>query len=367
MSRPGTQDPRRTERAAGATADVMTRARAAEILDGLSGAPITVVGDVFLDEYLIGRADRLSREAPVPVLSFRRRFCRPGGAANPARNAAALGARVRQVAVVGDDAEGAELRRLMVEDGIDVSGVIVDASCRTGVKTRVVAEGLSAPQHVARMDRVVWSAGSAEVRSALAEAVRAEDRPGASILLSHYRGGVVAPDVVEAARGARAAQATRAIQGVGGVLGVDAQADLEMFRGFDAVRIGRADAAASLGRRLEDEDDFEAAVTAARYQLDAGVLTVGRGEAGSSLADAHGYAHVPAFDVQEVFDVAGAGDTVIALLVLALAAGARPIEAVTLAHAAASIVIGRLGGAAPEPSEILERIDAAKRAGPARS
>src|SRR5262245_150893 len=123
------------------------------MLSAMRGRTVVVVGDVCLDEYIVGRAERLSREGPVPVLSWRERLPLPGGAANPARNLAALGARVRQVGVVGADAAAGELRALLEEVGIDASGLVEDPSRPTTLKTRIVAEGLAAPQQIARVDR----------------------------------------------------------------------------------------------------------------------------------------------------------------------------------------------------------------------
>src|SRR5574341_1122269 len=125
------------------------------VLDGLAQRRIVVIGDVFLDEYLTGRAERLSREAPVPVLEFQSRRYVPGGGANPAMNAAALGASVSLVGVVGEDTEAATLRDLLARAGINSYGLITDPARPTVTKTRIVAEGeLRFPQQLARIDRI---------------------------------------------------------------------------------------------------------------------------------------------------------------------------------------------------------------------
>ncbi|MEO8084073.1 MAG: PfkB family carbohydrate kinase [Ardenticatenales bacterium] len=321
---------------------------AERVLGAIRALTIVVVGDVCLDEYLIGRAERVSREAPVPVLSLRVRRCLPGGAANPSVNAAALGARVRQVGIVGADAAADELRASLTAAGIDAAGLVVDAGRPTTTKTRVVAEGLSAPQQVARIDRQDRSAVDGAVGDALAAALASAAVGADAILVSHYRSGVVTAALCEAARAAARAN--------GALLTVDGQGDLDWFHGFDVVRVGRADAAASLGRALDDEADFEAASRTLRAKLGARIVVLGRGAQGTSVADADGYRVVPPTNVSEVFDVTGAGDTVIAMLTLALAAGAEPLLAVQLANVAAGWTVRRLGNAAPRPDEIVAEL-----------
>lgn len=326
---------------------------AAPILAAMAGRRILVVGDVFLDEYLIGRAERLSREGPVPVLSFRERFGVPGGAANPARNIASLGGRALQVGVAGDDAAAAELRGLLVDAGIDTGGLITDRSRPTILKTRIVAEGLSTPQQVARIDRQPRQPVSGSVERALIEAIEAAADSSDAILVSHYRSGVVTASVCAAARQAAARR--------GIWLGVDAQGDLERFAGFDLVRVGRQDAAQTLGRSLEDASDFELACRELLGELGARAVMLGRGAQGTSLcwtqaAGGIDYRVIPPANVSEVFDVTGAGDTVIAVVILALAAGAELLVAAGLANVAAGIVVRRLGVVAPSPDEILREL-----------
>jgi rfaE bifunctional protein kinase chain/domain len=310
---------------------------------------IAVVGDVFLDEYLVGKAERLSREGPVPVLAFLRRFCVPGGAANPAINIAALGAVALQIGVVGEDASAGELRVLLEEAGIDPVWLVVDRERDTVLKTRVVAEGLSAPQQVARIDRQdrrpIGGATEALVVGAIEKAAT-QSRALDAILVSHYCSGVVTESV------ARAALAQAREQGIWS--SVDAQGDLERFEGFDLVRVGRNDAARSLGDALESEESYARVSRELRERLGARVVMLGRGAEGMSVAHEDGYAVVPPANVSEVFDVTGAGDTVIAVMTLALASGAAVLEAVSLANAAAALVVRRLGVAAPEPDELIE-------------
>jgi rfaE bifunctional protein kinase chain/domain len=328
----------------------LTRPAAATLLARAAGRRLVVVGDVCLDEYLVGRPERLSREGPVPVLAFERRFAVPGGAANPARNLAALGAVALQVGVVGQDATADELRAVLGAAGIDVAGLVVDPGRPTVLKTRVVAESLSVPQQVARIDRQARAPIAGAVEAAVVEAIRRGAATADGILVSHYRSGAVTPAVCDAARSAARER--------GIWLTVDAQGELDRFHGFDLVRVGRQDAAESLRRPLETEADFEAAARGLREEIGARVVILGRGAEGMSVADdVGGYAVIHPANVSEVFDVSGAGDTVIAVVTLALAAGAGVRDAVELANYAAGFVVRRLGVAAPTVDELLAEID----------
>jgi rfaE bifunctional protein kinase chain/domain len=314
------------------------------LIDGLATRTVAVVGDLFLDEYWIGRAERLSREGPIPVLALERRFCLPGGAANPARNITGLGARARQVGVVGEDAAAAELHDQLASAGIETSGDVTAARRPTTVKTRIVADGGASPQQVARVDKQERGPVEPAVEEALVQAVEAAARGADAILVSDYKSGVVTAAVRDAARAAARQQ--------GVWLTVDSQGDLDRFAGFDLVRAALRDAEASLGRRLDTEDAIERAARSLLRDLGARVVVISRGAAGMSVAHGDAYAVVAPANVSEVFDVAGAGDTVIAVLTLALASGAEVEAAVTLANRAAGIVVRRLGVVAPSPAEL---------------
>ncbi len=329
--------------------------RARQLLADMVGRRVLVFGDAALDEYLFGQADRLSREAPVPVLRFERRRSVPGGAANPARNLAALGARVTQVALVGEDEAATELEGHLRAAGIRTA-FVADAGRPTTVKTRIVAEGLGAPQQVARLDRLSREPAAADVAAALAEALTEASEGAEAILLSDYRGGAITAPLAAACR-------DLAAHG-GQFLTVDAQGDLDRFSGYGLVRIGGQDAARSLGRSLDTEDEVQAVMRELQSRLGAGAVVLGRGGQGTSAVDAGGrYGQLPPANVSEVFDVTGAGDTVIAVLTLALVAGASLWEAVALANAAAGAVVRRLGVHAPTAAEILSELGGLSRSG----
>ncbi len=315
-----------------------------QIIPKLVGVRLAVVGDVFLDEYLVGRVERVSREAPIPVLEFMRRFTVSGGSANPAHTAVALGAHVALVGLVGVDAASAELRYRLEESGIE-DYLVEDRGRCTTVKTRVLAEGtLVFPQQVARLDRLSRLPAEGEAEAALVGGLEELIPNVDAVLVSDYKTGVVTEGVVEACR--------RVAHAHGKLLAVDSQGDLPKFHGFDLIRAGARDAATSLGRALETEEDFETATRGLVAQLGARVVAIGRAEEGLSVAWNGDYAHLPAINKTEVYDVTGAGDTQAATLTLALAAGASPLQAAALGNYAAGLVIRKLGNAVPTPEEL---------------
>lgn len=328
----------------------MTAAEIAALVARLAGRRVLVVGDLCLDEYLIGTATRLSREAPVPVLEWRERRVLPGAAANPAHNVVALGSQVVTIGVIGADAAGetllAELERL----GIGTDGVTVDALRPTTTKTRVVAQGAQRfPQHLARIDRLDHRPYDDGLIRQLCQHV---DRLAATvdaILVSDYRGGVVNREVVAAIQDAARFH--------GLLTAVDSQGELDKFKGFGLVRCNALEAAAQVGWPLATDADSERALVRLQKTLAVRRLVVTRGAEGVSiLAQGNVTQHLAAFNREEVYDVTGAGDTVSAVLVLALCAGIDLRTAAHLAMAAAGIVVRRLGNAVVTPAELVDAL-----------
>lgn len=316
----------------------------------LAGRRVLVVGDMFLDEYLVGRAVRLSREAPVPVLERTHSFALLGGACNPAHNVVALGSQAVMAGVVGDDAAGQRLLHALQAAGIDPAGVVVDSSRPTTTKTRLVAESaLRAPQHLARIDSIERRSLDTPAEAVLLERLEALAPGCDAVLVSHYRSGVVTPAVADRVR--QLARQHRLITVA------DAQADLARFAGFDLVKCNRAEAESELGQALAGEADFERALAHLLPRLGVEHLVVTRGSEGmSSLQRGRTVAHSPAVPVGDVYDVVGAGDTVVAVLALALAAGVSLGIAAHLANAAAGLVVRRLGNAVVRPAELVEAL-----------
>lgn len=324
-----------------------------DLVARLAGRRAVVIGDLILDEYLVGRATRLSREAPVPVLEYMRSFTVLGGAANPAHNIVALGGQAAVVGVVGSDREGRRLLDDLAAAGCDVSGVVVVSGRTTTVKTRIVAEGgLIFAQHLARIDRSDARPLSEEVVAAVCDQCVRLTADADAVLLSDYKLGVITSQVTAAARTAARARGAR--------LTVDSQGRLDAFLGFDLVKCNRSEAEAFLRRTLTTEEEFAGAARRLLTRLDASALAITRGAEGMTVATRAGAVwRLPAANRSEVFDVTGAGDTVIAVMTLALAAGLDVEQAARLANVAAGLVVRRMGNAVVRPDELIAALQSA--------
>lgn len=318
------------------------------ILDAVRGRKILVVGDLYLDCYVFGLPARVSREAPIMVLEQTRREDRPGGGTAPALAITALGGVVWQAGVVGDDAEGARLRSLMQSRGVNADGMLVDTGRPTTTKTRLVAEGPFNvfPQQIARVDRQDRQPIDAVMAARLAGFIAALGPQVDAVLLSDYRSGVIVPDVIDATR--RSSQLAT----------VDSQGALADFTGLALVKCNQGEAEAYLGQSLSDPDERRRCLPALRQRLDCQRLVVTLGPEGAALAEADGsYHEVPPVVRRQVFDVTGAGDTVIAVMTAALATGADSLSALRLSQVAAGLVIGMWGNAQASAEEIAAALE----------
>ena len=322
----------------------------------LANHHILVVGDVSLDEYLFGRATRLSREAPIPVLEWLRRETILGGAANPARNIVALGSHARYVGVVGNDAEGQQVREALAAAAIDTGGLVVSAERPTTRKTRILAdESPRLPQQLARLDRLAREPLSANEQAAVLAAVEAQIGEVEAVLCSDYQLGLLSNPVIETIR--------KRCHERGILFTVDAQGNALAYHGADLFRCNDVEASATLGRTLRSEADFTQALPELRAQLQARALIVTRGPEGLSLlGDRQAYQHLSAQQTSEVYDTTGAGDTFIATATLALAAGLSLLQAAQLANSAAALVVRRLGNAVVSPAELSAQLASASNA-----
>lgn len=323
-------------------------------VEQLSGKHVIVIGDVILDEYLIGKASRLSREAPVPVLEFMERRLIPGGAANPAANIAALGSHAYQLSVIGSDEQGQDIRIALQARGIDTAGLVTDAGRPTTVKTRILAhQGLSFPQQVARLDHVDRTPIDSDLESKIA-AHLTQIAHADAILVSDYLSGLVTESLVTSVTAAGKAN--------GVLLTADAQGELAKYAGFDVVKCNRAEAANALGRSLDTDEEVAGAGRELMENLNLSrAMLITRGADGITVIERDGtvtHLRQLAGAKAEVFDTVGAGDTVIAVLTLALTAGAPAPEAAMLANVAAGLVVRRVGNYAPPASELLWALDA---------
>ena len=295
---------------------------------------VLIVGDIMLDRYWFGEVERISPEAPVPIVKISRSEERPGGAANVARNAAALGAQVTLISVVGDDEAGRSLERLLSEERVRTS-LHRDASLPTTVKLRVVGR----QQQLLRIDfetlpsHEVLATKLADYESALAQFD--------VVVLSDYGKGGLAhiSRMIEVA----AARGTPVL--------VDPKGeDYARYRGATMLTPNRAEFREVAGR-WRNEAELASKAQAMRAQLALKALLITRSEEGMSLYTDDGAKHIPA-EAREVFDVSGAGDTVIATLGTLLGARADLDNAVRIANQAAGIVVGKLGTAVVHPNEL---------------
>jgi rfaE bifunctional protein kinase chain/domain len=324
----------------------------AERVSRLSGRRLVVVGDITLDEYLFGRATRLSREAPIPVLEFLRRETILGGAANPGRTAAALGAHVQQIGVIGDDGEGAQIRALCQAAGIDDRGLVISNSRRTTCKTRILAdESPRLAQQLARLDRLDRHTLDDEEQAALLAATAAAVNGADALICSDYQLGVLSAATVAAIGGLCRQHGVRFC--------VDAQGNADYYTGADLFRCNDSEAAATLGYSVSTDAALERGLHELRSRLDAGLVIVTRGPAGLAMVGVdQPYLSLPAHRVSEVYDTVGAGDTFIAVVTLGLAAGLSPQTAAEIAGAAAALVVRRVGNAIVTPQELIATLRA---------
>jgi D-beta-D-heptose 7-phosphate kinase/D-beta-D-heptose 1-phosphate adenosyltransferase len=319
----------------------------------LSGRRIAVVGDVMLDHFLFGRVDRISPEAPVPVVRFDRDEYRLGGASNVARNVASLGGRVTLIGITGADEAGDRLAHEVEAAGFDAAGLVRDTSRPTTRKVRVVT---ARNQQVARIDYEQDAEAAGAVLQQLLQRVTAASRSAEAIILSDYRKGVVAPAVIE--------HAVSAARTAGVPLLVDPKVPrAERYRGASLLTPNHHEAELMAQIPIRTPDDARRAATIIHERSDASVL-ITWGEHGMWMLDTtqspFEEAHLAA-STREVADVTGAGDTVVAVLALGLAAEARLIEAAHLANVAAGLVVARFGPATVSSAELAAAAGPAER------
>jgi rfaE bifunctional protein kinase chain/domain len=322
------------------------------VVNSFKGVRVLVVGDLILDKYTIGKPKRLSREAPVPVLDWVRDYIVPGGGSNPACTIAALGGHASLAGVVGDDSAALELRAELAQLGVDIGALITDVARPTILKHRIVAQVTpSLLQQVARMDYIDRTPVAGKVEDALISAIEERLPACDAVLLSNYRSGTLTASVV--------AQCRRLAVGLGKVVAVDAQGDLPMFSGFGIVKCNQSEAETALRRELSGEGDFEQGLSQLVHELDVDAVIVTRSAEGMSVITRGGeYCHIPVTNTSEVFDVTGAGDTVIAIVALAVAAGADIFTAARLANHGAGVVVRKWGNAVLHADELLTAIRA---------
>lgn len=325
----------------------VTDRRLAEILAGLPSARILVVGDLILDRYADGKASRVSPEAPVLVFEAGDERHLLGGACNVAANLRELGATAAVLGVVGDDDAGRRLRQLLHDAGIDTAAMVVDPSRPTTRKTRYVAKTMQ----VLRVDEESRAPIAAAVEAKLLAMLAQRPFPWQGVLLSDYGKGVLTPRVVQAAIAAARSQ--------GGVTVVDPKGkDYTLYRGVDLLTPNREEAEAATGITIHSSEDLHR--VAARLREITGIRTavITLGKDGIFFETEDGSHRILPTEARQVFDVTGAGDTVVAALTYCRACGVGLEESLRLANHAAGITVGKRGTWAPSRAEVLASLGA---------
>jgi len=321
--------------------DRLSPERIAAVLAGVRSVRVLVVGDLMLDRYISGTVDRISPEAPVPVVSVERETSAVGGAANVAANVAALGAECRVVGCIGRDAAGEQLRGELDALNVRTDGLVATDERPTTVKTRILARR----QQVVRFDHESEADTGGGLASALAAAVTELGTSSDVLVLEDYNKGVLVPQVIAAA------------EAVSGARGLPTVVDPKRrnffaYSGTTVFKPNAKELSDALGEFIHPDDaDW---MEATRIRLGCGNLLLTLGEHGMALQTSEGsLVRIPTV-ARGVYDVSGAGDTVIAAVAVAMAAGASAREAAILANHAAAIEVGKPGVATVSPAEILE-------------
>jgi rfaE bifunctional protein kinase chain/domain len=319
-----------------------TEERLKELLQNFRGKKIAVVGDLMLDRYYWGSVQRVSPEAPVPVVEVESESIRLGGAANVACNIQALGGDPVLVGLIGNDHLGHSLLDMLKERNLETRGVVVDASRPTTIKTRVIAHA----QHVVRIDNESKADCPDNLVSRLIDAVRYNIREIDGIVIEDYNKGVVTAEVIR--------EVIAVAKKYDKIVTVDPKFNnFAEYKGVTVFKPNRREVEEVLGGRLKTIDDVVSAGQRLLSMLSVQNVLLTRGEQGMSLFEANGGTmHIPTM-ADHVQDVSGAGDTVIATLTMALAAGAGIREACVLANCAGGVVVGAVGIVPVEPSQLM--------------
>ena len=326
-----------------------TTARLLELIDGMAGQPVVMLVDLVADRFITGSPKRISREAPVLILSFEQEIFTPGGGGNAVANIAGLGGKPLPLGIVGQDRSGRRLLEAFQNLGIDTGGIIEREGFRTPTKTRILSGARhSIKQQIVRYDIEDQLEPSpsdlAQFRTKLGEwAGRAR-----VAVVSDYGYGTVRPELLPEIR--------QSLVDGGQILG-DSRHHLADLDGLDGASPNEEEAEALLGRPITDDNqELLAAGTEILAQLSAAFLLITRGSYGMCLFDGGNVCHIPVHGTDQVADVTGAGDTVIGTFAMALAAGATPLEASLLANYAGGIVVMKVGTATVSRAELEEAV-----------
>jgi D-glycero-beta-D-manno-heptose-7-phosphate kinase len=337
------------------TRESLNKSRLLELVNGLNKARVLVLGDLILDEYLLVKPERISREAPVIIYKYLDSNFKLGGAANAAANLTSLGVKTTLIGLSGDDAAAGSLETICLEQGISLIN-IRDKTRLTTTKTRIISNsssnadaGTGVKQQIVRVDREDSRDISKEdtqlIFNQLEQTVSGID----SVLLSDYSNGVLSDSLIRYSIKLCNQQNIKSI--------VDSNGDLLRFKGAYSFTPNQPDTEALIGYKITNDEDLEQAGIMLKSKLASQELLITRGAKGMALFGETNLDLIPAFNLSEVFDVSGAGDTVSALYSAALAIGASPLEAAILGNLAASIVVKKYGTATTSKEELIELIE----------
>jgi len=316
--------------------------RASRLVSAFSNTQVLVIGDAMLDTFLVGRVTRISPEAPVPVVAFQQQTHRIGGAANVAHNIAALGGHATLVGVIGQDDNGKTLTRGCREAGIEAGFLAADSERVTTTKVRIVTER---NQQVARVDYESDADISGEAERGIIASIRQNGAAASVIVLSDYLKGCITKGVIAAAVDVAGERRIPLL--------VDPKIPhLDSYGGATVITPNHHEAETATHMRIRSSEDARIAARAFRDRAGCDAVLITLGDQGMWLLGPDSEGHLPA-SAREVADVTGAGDTVIATMSLALAAGGTFAEAAQLANAAAGLVVAKFGAATLTPGELL--------------
>ncbi len=320
---------------------LLNLSRFKEVVSALSSANVMVVGDLMLDEFVWGEVERISPEAPVPVVWVREETSMPGGAANVARNISSLGGNAILCGVVGKDHYARRLLSLLKKEGVDIREVITSSSRPTTVKTRIVAHN----QQVVRIDREeVLDLSDAE-ESQLLDNIFARLDDVSAVIIEDYGKGVISQSFLS--------KLIPEVHRRGKIVTVDPKRDhFTFYKGADVITPNRKELSEAVGRKLVSMEEVDEAARQLMRKLSLKGLLVTLSEEGMKLYTRGSAVHIPTA-AREVFDVSGAGDTVIATFTMARCIGADPVEAAVLSNVAAGVVVGKVGVAVCSVEELV--------------
>jgi len=306
---------------------------------------VMVVGDLILDEFIWGDVSRISPEAPVPVVWVRKESFMPGGASNVANNLSSLGSKVYSVGVIGGDERGAVLKSSLEQKGVDTQGVLIDETRPTTLKTRVVA----GHQQVVRIDKEKTDPLDDSMVRRMMESVEDIVKKVDAVIIEDYGKGVITPKLLR--------KIVPLASRLGKIISVDPKEEhFKYYKGITVMTPNNHEAGACVGFRIKDDRTLRMAGEALLSRVGCKIALVTLGENGMAVfRKGRPMERIPTV-AQEVFDVSGAGDTVIAAYTLGLASGADPVKAAHIANFAAGIVVGKVGIAVVDPEELINRI-----------